>query len=151
MDNSKKILLGLLALVIAFAVGRFSANTAPSVTEQQTTTNNDIKQVDKDTHKETTITKTRNPTGDEKTVTTITEDTTTKVKDVDTATTTESKVIVPSKRNTLTVSALVGMDTTRSFLPTYGLQVSKEVLGPISIGAFGFSNGLFGLSVGLSF
>lgn len=32
---------------------------------------------------------------------------------------------------------------------TYGLEVSKRVLGPIRVGGFGYKNGMFGISAGL--
>lgn len=35
--------------------------------------------------------------------------------------------------------------------PTYGADVYKKILGPVSVGAFGFTDKVWGLSVGLEF
>ena len=35
--------------------------------------------------------------------------------------------------------------------PAYGVEVSRSILGPISVGGLGLSNGTFGLSLGLEF
>lgn len=58
---------------------------------------------------------------------------------------TETKV---KERSKLAISALAGTDLSK---PIYGAAVSKEVLGPITIGIFGLSNASFGASVGLNF
>ncbi len=51
-------------------------------------------------------------------------------------------------RSKVNLSALVGTDFTS---PAYGLHVSKEFLGPITLGAWGLTNKTVGLSVGLNF
>jgi hypothetical protein len=51
-------------------------------------------------------------------------------------------------RSKLSLSALAGTDL-RS--PVYGAHVSKEILGPVSVGIFGLTNGTFGASIGLNF
>lgn len=42
---------------------------------------------------------------------------------------------------------LIGYDSTLR----YGAHVSKQFIGPLSLGAFGLTNGTFGLSVGMRF
>jgi hypothetical protein len=76
-----------------------------------------------------------------KKTTTITKDTTRKSKEV-------VKTIVKPKVN---VSALAGVSTTDSRKPVYGISVSKEFIGPITLGAFGLTNGIIGISVGVNF
>lgn len=47
------------------------------------------------------------------------------------------------------VSALVG--TGLPLVPIYGAHVERRILGPISLGAWGLSSGVVGLSVGVEF
>lgn len=60
--------------------------------------------------------------------------------------------IILAKTSTLNLSALAGNDFSHpQILPIYGLSVSKSLLGPITVGAFGLTNGVVGLSVGINF
>lgn len=52
---------------------------------------------------------------------------------------------------TINLSALVANDFTAIPKPLYGLSISKEFLGPITVGAFGLTNGVVGLSLGYNF
>ena len=36
-------------------------------------------------------------------------------------------------------------------IPLYGISANKEFIGPITIGAFGLTNGTIGLSIGVNF
>ena len=127
-------------MVTSFAMGRFSVSTT-----KQTT---DVKQVDrdKDTRTQTVVTTVKSPDGTVKTV--ETRDTTTSIKtEIKQVNTTAVKS--PPKLN---ISALVGNDfSQRSIVPLYGISIQKEVLGPVTVGAFGLTNGTIGISLGLDF
>lgn len=138
----KKVAGGIVALIVAFGIGRYSSRSSSVKIDTKTDT---TKQTDTDTHKTTVITK--DSSGKE--VTTITEDTTT-----DTKRTTDTKTdsaVTPPKTSIINVSALAGLDTSRGFVPTYGVSVNREILGPLTIGAFGLTNGTIGLSLGVNF
>ena len=82
---------------------------------------------------------------------TITETTTTKTES-ETVTNTNNKTetIVQGKKSSLNLSALAGINVTNpSGGIIFGGHISKQILGPISIGVFGLSNGTAGLSVGI--
>lgn len=50
------------------------------------------------------------------------------------------------------VSALIANDFSHgNIVPTYGASAQKEFIGPITIGAFGLTNGTIGVSIGLDF
>ena len=51
----------------------------------------------------------------------------------------------------MNISALVGVDLPNSLKPLYGASFTKQFLGPISIGAWGLTNGTLGVSVGINF
>lgn len=138
MNN--KITLAGVAILAAFALGRYTAK-APVVTGKETVVQTQVK--DTETKKTTTIVK--SPTGEVKTI--ITEDTTSKTKTDRTAVT--ATAVKPE--TSLNVSLLVGTNYHEITLPIYGIMVSKRVLGPASLGAWGLNNGTVGVSLGLEF
>ncbi len=148
--STKSIIFGALGLfLLGLSLGRYSVQSPTTKTTEQTQT--DInKQVNRDTHTDTTITVTEDPSGKKQTVTTISQDTTTRSKVDETINDSRSTTITPTKRSTLNISALASADI-KNFIPVYGLSVTKEVLGPITVGGFGLSNGVIGISVGLDF
>lgn len=141
-----KIIIGTVVLLTAFAAGRYSVQKPAVTTIEDKHTDTEVHK-DKDTHKITTITK--EPDG--KTTTTIVEDSNTHTdKDKSTDSHLDQK-ITPQKISTLHLAAMAGTQLGHGLVPAYGLLVSKQVLGPITVGAFGFNNGLVGVTVGLDF
>lgn len=139
MKMIKNLVIGLVALVISFAAGRYTASV-PEVTQ---TTSKD-KVVDTDTHTEVTTTKDK--------------DGTIKVVKV---TDTKSKSETKAQSKTITadapkvrVQALYGYHFTDR-KQIYGVSVSKQVLGPISLGVWAMTNGvnegMAGISAGWDF
>lgn len=137
--NTKPILLGGTALIIAFAVGRYSVPESGIKTTEVKVDEEKDKQVHK------VVTTVKSPDGTVKTVVTVDSDTQTSKKQD--STTNQSTV---AKRSTLNV-ALLGGYNTKSPSVTYGLSVSKELIGPATLGVYGLSNGIIGLSIGLDF
>lgn len=79
-------------------------------------------------------------------------DTTTVTDDHSKTSESDSKTAIVIKQPTWNVSGLVANDFSKGvILPAYGVSVSKEILGPFSIGAFGLTNGTIGLSLGVNF
>lgn len=142
MTITHKLILAFLALVAAFAFGRYSVQSKTVDKQTNTSTTSD-----KDIHKHTTTTTTEAPDGSKKTVTIIDENSDTK-KDIQQDTTTHIDV---ASKSTLNVSALAGVDYHDFTKPIYGLSINKNVLGPITVGAYGMTSGLVGLSVGINF
>lgn len=143
--------LTIVGLIVAFAVGRYSTKIAPNVkTVSQTQVQTEVK-ADKDVHKETQTVTTKAPDGSEKTVTTVVEDSTTKIDKLKDSQTKVDTTVTQVPRKTLNISALVGTPVHLPGVPIYGVSVSKELLGPVTVGAFGFSSGLVGISLGVSF
>lgn len=56
---------------------------------------------------------------------------------------TEIKEIIKSSPTSVMLVATNGLD--------YGLSLSRQVLGPITIGIFAFKSGVFGASIGVNF
>lgn len=116
------------ALAILFAFGYFVYNSSPKT---------DIKE---DNHTVTTIVTVKKPNG---TVTTT--------EKIDSKTKTNT-VIVPPKTGKINISVLVTNDfSKRSLQPAYGMSISREILGPITVGAFGLTTGVVGVSIGINF
>lgn len=140
MKTIKIIGTVLIGAAIAFAAGRYTATlskTDTKVDEIKNTT----------THQEETTTTVKKPDG---TVTTVTKvDTVTSTKDQ--KDTEVLKETVPTSKSKLNISALVATSIHEVGVPAYGISVSKEFIGPITVGAFGLTNGTLGVSIGLNF
>lgn len=63
----------------------------------------------------------------------------------------ESKKSVINKTPKNTVNGLIASPLSRYEKPIYGIQYTREFIGPISVGAFYLSNETIGVSVGISF
>lgn len=138
MTTRTKYLLVTLAVVTAFAAGRWTNGVSKTSDKIDTTT-----KTKETNHRVTVITK--DPSGKE--TTTITEDIVIKEKEKKNEVKT---VTVAPKHSSLNISALVGTSI-HTLQPVYGASISKEILGPVTIGAFGLTNGTAGVSVGLNF
>ena len=149
ISTKTKAILVSSGLLISFAMGRYS-NSAPEIKETKKVEENSQKQVDEQSHTQTVIVYTKDPKGQPIVTETVTNDTNTKTKDIDKITEQDAKDVSPPKRNAWEVSGLFALPTPGT-LPAYGVSVTKEVLGPITVGAFGLTNGTLGLSVGVTF
>lgn len=147
MKTSHKIILGVAAVTTAFAVGRW---TKPEVVKVETK----IVEVEKKTKKTEVKRK--------KTKTVITRPDGTKEEHTTTETEKKDKESSDSSKNTdsksetrsspsLTTLGVMGAMQIGSPNPVWGLQVYRPVLGPIGIGAFGLTNNIFGVTIGVSF
>lgn len=140
MENKIKYASIAVSLLLAFAVGRYSGQK-PAIKE--TTKTEDTKKSTTDTETHTVIV--NNPDGSS--VTTI--DSHTKEKEHETSKS-ATVVAIEAVKSHVNIALLGGYDT-KTNTQLIGAQVYKQMLGPVTIGAFGFNNGLVGLSVGVSF
>jgi hypothetical protein len=134
MNNKTKLIIVLVLIAGAFAAGRYSTPRTETTSKESETVKKDIVTIVKE------ITR---PDGTKETNTTIVDRSKEKKEE------SRKEVIVP-KRAVISVSALVGYSI-RDSAPVYGLSVSKEVMGPITIGAFGLNNGTIGVTIGSNF
>lgn len=167
MTRNKKIIAVLVALVTAFAFGRFTApesvkRESETHTVENTDKNKDEKtNVEKDKHVEKVVIEVVRPDGTKETTTRIVEDTKL-VKEKDKTTTETNRKTTNEKtteeivygRNRLIVTALVAVKP--NFFGgdggvVYGAQVQKQFLGPIYVGLWGLLPNTVGASLGLSF
>ncbi len=146
MDLKAKIAIGIVYTLAVLAIGRYTVTSKPDiqVSEKQQT------QKTEDKHIETkkTITETKRPDGTSTTVTVIDQTVQDDKKD---KTVTEIQEKLTNMNRPLNISILAGDNYSQSFKPVYGLSVTKQVLGPFTIGAFGFQNKTIGLSIGVNF
>jgi hypothetical protein len=158
VNNKYKIIIVVVSLAIAFAVGRYSTPEKIK-TVTQTVTVHDIQtdtNTDKKDNKKVVTVEDDKPTGEKVITTTTTDnsDTNTKIDQTDdTTTNTTSTKEVTKGSDKVTILGLAGTQFGKgSPLSTvYGGSISKPVLGPITTGAWGLSNKTVGLSVGLTF
>lgn len=135
MTLSNKLYIGggLILLLGAFEAGVHSVDIS--------TTRVDTISQD---HTKTTIVETKKPDGSSTTTTTIDEKSKTKTDAI-------SQVPVATKQKT-NISVLVANDFKQpGIIPLYGISVNRELIGPVTVGAFGLTNGTIGLSIGVNF
>ena len=152
MPNKTQIIIGVLILAVVFAVGRYTApekvRVETKIVEVEKKTED--KNTKKNEHKKVVIVK--NPDGT--TTTTITDDTNTDITDhkTDDIAKSETQSKETSKGdNSVTISALAGINVLHGGTPIYGGQISKPLLGPVVIGVWGLTNATGGVSLGLRF
>jgi hypothetical protein len=172
MPQNKKIIVGLvISLLVGYSFGRFMTPTKVEIkkevvtVEKKVVDTEELERIELERNKKlrTIITEITRPDGTkekttrhvEVTSTNKTTDNEKKVREelVKETKETESK-LVESKHPGVTISALAGLDVTNLSTPqkpVYGGLVQKSVLGPIGVGAFGLSNGIGGMAIGLSF
>jgi hypothetical protein len=160
MSNKKKIIIGIILAVVIFALGRYSA-TYSSKTESTKSTADEKKSSEKEEEskkKKQTRKEITRPDGTKEVIIVDEEETKKKKSDTDSSkkseTSTEKKEVVSGSKSRLTLSVLGGTKLSFSgeaLTPVYGGMISKDLIGPINMGLFGLSNGLAGVSLGVSF
>jgi hypothetical protein len=156
MTTKVKVIIAAAVILAAYATGRYSAPT--KVVTKVQTVEVEKKTDQTDTHKnihKTTVTHTvKKPDGTTDTTTTTVVDNRDTVKtnqtDQSTDTATSSKEVTHDSSK-VTLSLLGGVNVTSPSAVVYGGSISKPLLGPVAVSVFGFTNGMVGAGVGLSF
>ena len=129
-----KVLLTTIPLLLVVFIGGFLTAKHYYQTNQDKTTETDV------SHTKTRTIRITDPKGNVREIT----DTDTTSKSTSTTVT-----VIPPKTN---ISVLVANDFSQSVAkPIYGLSVTREVLGPVTVGVFGFTNSTIGVSIGYNF
>lgn len=154
--NTNTIKVASVTFLLGLSIGYF-ALPAKVVTKTETKTVEKLVEDQNKTTKNNKVVVVTETTAPDGTKTKRTEVTDKSVTTADTKTSddvssdSKSEKTVTYAKNELSISALVGIQIGDGFTPSYGLSVQKRVLGPIYVGAFGFTNRLAGVSLGLSF
>ncbi len=148
MDLKYKVIAVTVVAVGSFAAGRWMAPTKVETKVVEVEKIVTVKEEQKRKDKKTVITK--KPDGETTTVITEITDTNTSNKTVDLSLKSEQtkKEMSTSK---VTVSALAGFSLTNPSGLLYGVSISKPVLGPLTLGVFGFQDKRVGFSIGFTF
>lgn len=156
MTTKVKVIICVAALGTAFVIGRWSLpakvviQTKTVEVEKKSTQAN----TDQAKHQDVTTVTVKNKDGSETITTHAVTDTNTdksvSTKLVDNTTTQTSKETTYSTSK-ITILALAATDITNPTKLTYGISLSRPVLGPLSVGIFGFTSGTFGVGAGLTF
>ena len=166
MTTKTKVIITVISLAVAFAFGRYTTpvKTVEVIKTVEVDKKTDDKKTDrqKDDNSVTTIVEVTHPDGTKEKTTTITHKTQDHTKTDESRREEDSKSSETTKETyrssgRVTISALGGLylpnfpSSLASPQRVYGIAVSKEVLGPLSIGVFGLNDYTAGISVGLSF
>lgn len=151
METRTKVIIASLSLVSSFALGRFTT-PVKVITETKTIeVEKKEKTKDKEKHKRTEVIEVVKPDGSKETHTIITDDTESHSKSTDNKTVnTDTRTETTRNSSPVTISALGGMSADDLGKPIYGLSITKSILGPITVGAFGMTNRVVGISLGLT-
>lgn len=146
METKTKVIIAIVALSAAFATGRFltPVKTVINTVEVEKKTEDSHKEK----HKKTVIIE--RPDGSKET--TITDDVESDKKSTDDKkSSSDTEITKTSSR--LNISALAGgqISFSQPMPIALGASVTKDILGPISLGVWGLSNGVGGVSIGLTF
>jgi hypothetical protein len=151
MNNKIEAALATMALVLAFVIGRYSVSQKPDTKTTEIKQTQTQTQEQKDIHIVTKTVTRKDPTGAVTTTTVTTADT---VVDKTRDSVVEDKKVDETHsqaRSKINISALVAEDLHNPGLPAYGVSFQKEFIGPVTIGAFGLTSGVVGVSIGLNF
>lgn len=148
MLSKYQIIIGALALLVAFAVGRFLAPT--KVKTEVKTVYVEKKTEDQKVQKHIQTVIVQKPDGSKETKITEDDNSDTKTAESNQTVKQEDKEVIRGTGKTY-IAALAGLSISNFGQPVYGASVARSVLGPITVGAWGLTNGTAGLSVGLSF
>ena len=150
MALKTKVIIIVCYTALIFAVGRYTTRS-PSSTTQTKATEVEARTEDMNVDTKKTITETKKPDGTTVTVTQV-DQTIKDDKQDDRTTQVQTKETTKAVRPTLQLSILGGNDFSQGpFKPVYGAAISKEVLGPVTIGVFGLNNNTVGISLGVNF
>lgn len=140
----------VLISVVAFAVGGAAGYAlAPGKEVTKTVEAEKKTETERDKRKETIVVEIQKPDGTkEKTTRTVEDTKTTRNTESKEATTQAEK---PVTRPQVSLAILAGSPVSFPPTPVYGGYISKEIIGPITVGAWGLSSGVVGLAVGLNF
>lgn len=147
MDTKTKLTAVALLTLISFAAGRYTGQSETVKTDTKLT---DDYSKAVSTHEQQVTQTTKEKDGTVITIVTTTKDTNTSNTDDKTSDVSKSVQIIASKA-IVHLDLLAGLQTTLSRKPIYGASINKEILGPVSVGVFGLTNGTIGASIGITF
>ncbi len=156
MSTKTKVIIAAIALLGAFATGRWMAPEKVKIEKQivEVEKKSSDKDAEKSTKKTTTTTKVTRPDGTVEETTTVVEETNRKSSKTETSesgkTETETTEITRGSSK-VTITGLAAASVGNPSLPMYGVSISKSILGPITAGAFYLTPGVIGASLGLTF
>lgn len=156
MTTKQTVIAIIVTLLVGAAIGRYSLPAKVEVRTEVKTVEKIVKDTEKqkDTDKVITIVETKLPDGTVTKKTEIvdkskTETTTKTTTDKDTDSMSESVTTYATKD--WFVRGMAGFKLDGAAPTQYGIGIDRRILGPIHVGGYGFTDGKFGVEVGLSF
>lgn len=154
METKSIVLLALGTLLVGVVAGRYLAPTKVITEVKTVEVEKKTKEVDTNKTKHTTVKEVIKPDGTKTTETETTEETSQQAKSKETqsiATDSKTETTYRQPRTTVSILAARSSGSITSLEIFYGASVTHNILGPINVGAFGFTNGVVGVSLGLTF
>lgn len=148
-----KLALVAVALLSAFAFGRWSSPEKVVIKKEVVEVEKKTSNSDKDGKKDVETHIIEHPDGTKETIiTSHSEWEKHHSSSTDNSTSTKDEKVVVSSSSKVTLSLLGGVNVNSlGSAPLWGASLTKPILGPITVGAWGVSNGTVGASLGLTF
>ena len=162
LNTKTKVGISVVALAAAFGAGRWATPEKIVIQTKTVEVEKKVEDTKKDVaqhvHKTTKTVVVDKPNGEKDTSTEVVEDdnndTKTDDKVVDNKTSdTESTKTTSYASSKVSVMGMFGSQLSLPPFspPVYGLSITKPVWGPLTVGAWGLSSGVAGISLGLTF
>lgn len=152
MSTKVKVIVAIVALAASFAAGRFLTPTKIKIETKIVEVEKKEKKTATDKKRRVTVVTVTKPDGTKEERKTIDTDSQTRTDEKTDKQRNEQTVSETTRSSgRLNLSVLGGVTAYPAFAPTFGGHVSKDIIGPVSIGVWGLSNLSGGVSVGLSF
>ena len=154
MTTRNKIIVFCVYSATLLATGAYLVPTKVKIEKK---TDSKVTNTEKKKKRKITIVENKKPDGEVNKTTTITDDSDSKdnSKSVDTAISdkqSDTSKEVTHEGSKVSISALAGINPFNGpQAPVFGASLTKPVLGPITVGAWGLNNGTIGGSLGLTF
>lgn len=151
MSTRNKVILCVILLATSYAAGRYTTPQSIKIVEVEKKVAKDSTKTEKDSHKKVVTKKVTHPDGTTDETTTTTDDTSSskQTKSVVADDKSKSSEIIKSS-GILTIEALAGVNPLDGKF-AYGASISRNLIGPIRLGAWGLTSGQIGVSLGLGF
>lgn len=151
VENKIKIIISLVIVLTAFALGRYTKKDIVIETVKVVTKVEEVKTVEQEVLTKVVTVTVKEPSGVETTTSTATQSIATKIEENKVSASTATQSITHKPSSKVTASLLAGGSLTWPPKIEYGISVTKNLIGPVIGGVWVLTPGVVGVSVGLEF
>lgn len=148
MNKKQFLIIFLVSIGLGFGIGHYTSPKKIETVEHTVT----VEKIVEQTHEEKNIHKIEKRTKDGTvTIETIIQSDIDKNVKKNELFTNDKEKTIESKTTSTTIDILGSVDVNHPLSITYGGHISENIIGPMRLGIFGFTDGKVGLSAGIQF